>query len=50
MKSERKIYVTIALEVVEEADKKEVLQEMYYAFEHKDIISSDFIGENLEYA
>jgi len=27
-----------------------VLQEMYYAFEHKDIISSDFIGENLEYA
>ena len=45
----RRIYITVALEVLQDADTHDVISECDYTFEHADIVDTEIMGE-AEYA
>lgn len=49
MDNTKTIYVTVALEVLRDADVQEVIAECDYSFEHADIVETEIMGES-EYA
>jgi len=40
----RRIYVTVALEILRDADEQDVVAECDYAFEHADIVDTEIVG------
>jgi len=40
----RRIYVTVALEVLRDADEQDVVAECDYSFEHADIVDTEIVG------
>jgi len=40
----RRIYVTVALEILRDADEQDVVAECDYAFEHTDIVDTEIVG------
>ena len=49
MDNTRRIYVTVALEILRDANEQEVIAECDYSFEHADIVDTEIMGE-AEYA
>jgi len=45
MENTRKIYITVALEILRDANEQEVIAECDYAFEHEDIVDTEILGE-----
>ena len=45
MDNTRKIYITVALEILRDANKQEVIAECDYTFEHADIVETEILGE-----
>lgn len=45
MDNTRKIYITVALEILRDANEQEVIAECDYAFEHADIVETEILGE-----
>ncbi len=45
MENTRKIYITVALEILRDANEQEVIAECDYTFEHADIVDTEILGE-----
>jgi hypothetical protein len=45
----KRIYITVALDVLRDADVHDVISECDYTFEHTDIVDTEIMGET-EYA
>jgi hypothetical protein len=45
----KRIYITVALDVLRDADVHDVISECDYTFEHSDIVETEIMGET-EYA
>ena len=45
MDNTRKIYITVALEILRDANEQEVIAECDYAFEHADIVETEILGK-----
>ena len=43
------VYVTVALEVLRDADVQDIMSECDYSFEHADIVDTELMGDS-EYA
>ena len=43
------VYVTVALEVLRDADVQDIMSDCDYSFEHSDIVDTELMGET-EYA
>ena len=39
------VYVTVALEVLRDADIQDIMSECDYSFEHSDIVKTELMGE-----
>ncbi len=39
------VYVTVALEVLRDADIQDIMSECDYSFEHSDIVETELMGE-----
>jgi len=46
----RRIYVTVALEILRDADEQDVVAECDYAFEHADIVDTEIVSISEETA
>ena len=46
----RRIYVTVALEILRDANEQEVIAECDYTFEHADIVDTEIMEEDEHYA
>ena len=40
------VYVTVALEVLRDADVQDIMSECDYSFEHDDIVDTELMGES----
>ena len=40
------VYVTVALEVLRDADVHDIMSECDYSFEHADIVDTELMGES----
>ena len=40
------VYVTVALEVLRDADVQDIMSECDYSFEHEDIVDTELMGES----
>ena len=45
MDNTRKTYITVALEILRDANEQEVIAECDYTFEHEDIVETEILGE-----
>lgn len=45
MDNTRKIYITVALEILRDANEQDVIAECDYTFEHADIVETEILGE-----
>ena len=50
MSNTRRIYVTVALDILTDANEQEVIAECDYSFEHADIVDTEIMGEDEHYA
>ena len=46
----RRIYVTVALEILRDADEQDVVAECDYSFEHADIVDTEIVSISEETA
>lgn len=43
----RRIYITVAVDILSDANEQEVIADCDYTFEHPDIINTEIMGEEL---
>jgi hypothetical protein len=46
MSNTKTVYVTVALEVLRDADVQDIMSECDYSFEHADIVDTELMGES----
>jgi hypothetical protein len=46
----KRIYITVALDILRDANEQEVIAECDYTFEHADIVDTEIMGEDEYYA
>ena len=50
MEDTRRIYVTVAVDIIADANEQEVIAECDYSFTHPDIVDTEILGEDEYYA